>query len=99
MAGDKIHFVKESLKEVIEFLADGDRISIITFNEKPEIIIDLTRVQDQRKKIVEKIDLLFASGGTNIYEGMNSALTLLAKRNSQADVTSVFLLTDGLDNY
>ena len=46
MAGDKIHFVKESLKEVIEFLADGDRISIITFNEKPEIIIDLTRVQD-----------------------------------------------------
>ena len=60
---------------MIEFLADGDRLSIITFNTAPTAIVTLSKVEGNRKQLVSSINSLFAGGGTDIYKGMYQAMS------------------------
>lgn len=46
---------------------------------------------------LDKIRGLASRGGTNIGKGMNLAFKVLQERKESNPVTSVFLLTDGLD--
>jgi von Willebrand factor type A domain. len=53
--------------------------------------------KENKDKALKSIELVDADGGTSICEGLKSALSILNDRKQPNSVTSIFLLSDGLD--
>ena len=99
MEGPKIKLLINTLKYLIDLLDENDRISIVRFSNAGKRLTRLVRVSESNKpKIREIIDSLSADGGTNITSGLKRAVRIINERKYRNPVTSVFLLSDGLDN-
>ena len=73
MKGAKINLVKESLNYLVNLMNENDSFALITFNNNSKIINDLTITNSNNKKqIIEKINFLTASGGTNVLSGLKA---------------------------
>lgn len=99
MKGEKIQLVRETLDFVIGELEPMDRVAIVTFDDKAEVISPLSAMTPTGKKnlqaqIKKKIK---ERGSTNINAGMNAAFQLLLNRSEVNEMTSIFLLSDGAD--
>lgn len=80
-------------------LGDQDRLCLIQFNNNAELLLALQRVGKHNIELVKRIvEGLEARGGTNISNGADLAFKTLEERTSSNPVSSVFLLTDGLDS-
>jgi len=98
MEGEKIEFVKEALKDMIELLHHEDRICLVEFDNRVNRITPLIRASpDNKKWILKLISEIEANGGTNIDLGMRKALNVIKNRKYRNPVTGIFLLSDGLD--
>jgi uncharacterized protein YegL len=98
MQGVKITLLRDTLKYLVDLLGDDDRISIVQFESSAKRLIPLQRVTETNKpKILKVIDSLYASGGTSITAGMTEAVRIFNERKYKNSVSSVFLLSDGLD--
>ena len=98
MRGQKIELVKNTFKYLLEYLGDSDRLSIVIFDTNASRLIPLTRTTEANKQIIlSKIQTINAQGGTNINLGMAHAFSILGQRRQSNSVTSIFLLSDGLD--
>lgn len=72
---------------------------IIVFNTCAQRLIPFMKTsKENRTKLVQTINGLHAGGGTNICTGMAMALKAIKDRKYKNAVTSIFLLSDGLDN-
>ena len=90
--------VRSTLKNLLEFTNQYDRISLIQFDDRAEQLTPLLRNTPQNLEFFEaKINSLKDRGGTDINAGMNMAFNVIKQRESANPVTSIFLLTDGLD--
>ena len=73
MNGTKLNFVKESLNYLVNLMNENDSFALITFNNNSKIIKYLTITNsDNKKQIIEKINFLTASGGTNVLSGLKA---------------------------
>ena len=103
MRGNKIYEVKESLKILIELMDKNDRIALILFNKFSHIYNGLEYITDEnRKKLIEKIDLIETNKGTNILSGLEKVVNILKEEKEKEignRVLSVLLLSDGYDTY
>jgi len=98
MMGKKIQLVKESFTYLLKFLRDSDRLSIIIFDDRASRIIPLMRMTEANKEIaLKKLQDVRGRGGTNINLGMCRAFEVLKQRREMNPVSSIFLLSDGLD--
>jgi len=98
MSGQKMELVKESFKYLLKFLSDSDRLSIVIFDNNASRLVPLVRMNEKNKKmILSKLKDVHGDGGTDINLGMTHAFEILKQRRHQNPVTSVFLLSDGLD--
>ena len=80
-------------------MKDFDRISLIGFNDKAYCFCPLTVMNEAGKaKVISIIKDLDPVGGTNIEEGVNAALHILADRKVVNQISSILLLSDGCDN-
>lgn len=92
-----------NLKHAVEYirseLNENDRLSIITFENTARRIHSLKRMTDEMKvasaQITSRIE---PGGGTRILSGLEAAHAVLESRQAQNPITSVFLLTDGIDS-
>jgi len=102
MRGNKIYQVKESLKILIQLMDKNDRIALILFNRSSYIYSGLEYITDENKeKLIKKIDLITTNKGTNILAGLEKAVNILKeeKQNENGNrVLSVLLLSDGCDS-
>ncbi|CAD8154119.1 unnamed protein product [Paramecium pentaurelia] len=98
MIGVKIQMVKESLIVLLQFLGDEDRLQLITFDNDAHRLTPLKRVTKQNKvyftQIIQQIQ---ANGGNRISEATKMAFCQLKNRKYVNNVTSIFLLSDGVD--
>lgn len=93
MHGEKIKLVKSSLIQLLEFMREQDRISIVTFDHRAERIIPLIHTSEENKaRIKASISIIEDQGGTDINLGMTHALEILKQRRYSNPVTSIFLL-------
>ena len=101
MNGFKLNQVKQTLLYVMEILKENDRIALVTFNSQAEVQNSLRLVSKENKcgRLLTNIQGLTAFGGTNIVGGLKKALKILSKRKTKNNLSSVFLLSDGNDNY
>ena len=99
MAGEKIALLIDSLNYLVDMLDENDRISIVKFHMTAERLTPLTAASKLRKpNIKHVIKSLRAAGGTDITSGMKIALKVLNERKYRNPVSSIFLLSDGLDH-
>ena len=98
---NKMTLVKESLKILVKMMNENDNIALVQFSSSAKIIQPFINMTIENKKyIIDKIENLEASEGTNILEGLNKGLELLTKDYSDGDrVASMILLSDGYDLY
>lgn len=95
MSGSTLGFrqtLKTSALRFIDALAPEDRIAIITFNDKVELIQKFT---SDRRKIAESIDLAQGKGQTNFYNALSFSMRQLASEGKRRK--AIIVLTDGLD--
>jgi len=98
MAGEKIEFVKEALKDMLDLLHHEDRICFVEFDNRVNRVTPLVRASHENKKWMMKlINAIEACGGTNIDLGMRKAFKVIKNRRHKNPVTGIFLLSDGLD--
>lgn len=69
-----------------------DQITIVAFNEQPEIIVPLSSCTDA-EGIARRIRSIGAGGGTNLFPAIDEAAAQLAK--SPAGAKHIIILTDG----
>ena len=94
---NKIELVKDSLKYLVNLMNEEDNLALVTFDSTARIINGLTQMTSENKTILlKKIDNLYADGGTNIYQGLLKALSLITNDFSNGQrIVSMILLSDG----
>ncbi len=105
MYGDGITELKDAMKYLLDYeqasqdmlqFSDTDKITLITFNSNVEKVYK-TRYGKESEEIKKIIDLLFPTGGTNIYDPSIEALKILEEESDEYTKT-VILMTDGESN-
>ena len=94
MKGERLDTVRENLRQLIAALRDVDLISIVTFNDKAEILVAPTSTSD-RTMLFQKIESIQAAGGTEMYRGIKAGIDLLWQGYSTSYLPNLLLLTDG----
>lgn len=90
----KLAHLKEKATDLVQIQREVDRISIVTFSGKSEILLQSVPC-NQKKHIQEKIEHIHAFGQTNIQSGLETVKALLTSKKLEKGVNSVLLLTDG----
>jgi Ca-activated chloride channel family protein len=93
MEGTALATVQQAAISIIRKLNSGDRLSIITFNHRAEVIVSNQEIGNLAA-IEQQIQALTADGGTAIDEGMRLGIKEVAT-GRQNSVSKMFLLTDG----
>jgi Ca-activated chloride channel homolog len=94
MSGARMEKVKIAAHQIIDNMHAEDIISVVSFNDRAETIIEATTVTD-RPALKAKVSMISPSGGTEIYQGLNEGVKQNRKFLGPRLVNHVILLTDG----
>ncbi|NWF68793.1 MAG: VWA domain-containing protein [Chloroflexi bacterium] len=94
MNGTRLDKVKVAAHQIIDNLTPKDILSVVTFNDRQEVIIPATYVSD-KPALKARVSLMSASGGTEIFHGLSSGVEQNRKYLGPRLVNRVILLTDG----
>jgi Ca-activated chloride channel homolog len=94
MAGAKIYEVKRAVRNMLDRLRTDDRLTLVFFDDKAEVLADGEGVQG-RAGVESALDNLTTKGGTEIANALTATLERLAARQNRTRVASLLLLTDG----
>ena len=106
MYGKGIEELKEAMNYILDKklasvdnlqFSDNDKVTIITFNHEVKEVYK-TKNGNDLNGIIDKINLLEASGGTNIYDSSFQALKILKDEDINEYTRTVILMTDGYSN-
>lgn len=98
MYGRKMTEVKKSLKHLLEILKPTDRISLIVFDDRSQIILSPKLIGKSKQIILDTIDKIVVREETNIAKGIADAYKVMLKRITKNQITGIILLGDGKDN-
>jgi len=100
MYGPKLDSVREIMKYIIQHdMKDTDRLGIVMFDSFAEVLLPLKKMTPENKSAaMVKVMRLASRGGTNIYSGVDLAVSMLEQRSTKNFVSSIFMLTDGQDH-
>ncbi len=94
MSGTRMSNTKAAAKEIISQMKDNDRCAVIGFTGSASVKQELT---SDKNLLENAVDRLYASGGTSIYRGIDSALAMFDSMSSDERQKFVILLSDGED--
>jgi len=94
MRGERLERVKIAAAQVIEKLSPEDTVSIIAFSDRAKAIVPAGTVSNKRL-LINSIDRMEASGGTEIYQGLKAGVAEMKKVMMSRHVNHLALLTDG----
>lgn len=94
MQGERMDTVKNTAIEVVRQLRPGDILSIVTFNDRAEVIVPADRRLD-RATIETKIQMIQSGGATEIFRGLEAGYLEIRENHSKKSINHIILLTDG----
>ncbi len=94
MKGEKLNTVKATAVQLIRKLNPQDIFSVVTFSDRAEVVIPATR-QANTLKMENQIQLLQASGGTEIFQGLKASLEEVRRYRNSNYINHIVILTDG----
>ena len=93
MMGTPLKTVKQAAHRIMDRLTERDRISIIAFDHKAEVLVP-NQLATDIPAIKKRIDGLRAGGGTSVDDALKAGIEQLAK-GKEDHVSQLLLLTDG----
>lgn len=94
MNGVRLEKVKVAAHQIIDNLSSEDYLSVISFNDRANVIIPATGVSD-KPALKAKVSMMSAFGGTEIFQGLSKGVAENEKHLDSKTVNHVILLTDG----
>jgi Ca-activated chloride channel family protein len=98
MHGDKLEQAKRSAVDIINRLHDHDSVSVISYDNDPEVHLELMPVPSARIFIEHHLQNIYPRGGTNLHGGWLKGAETLAPRSNGQELCRVILLSDGQAN-
>ncbi|MFI2856371.1 VWA domain-containing protein [Paenibacillus sp. JSM ZJ436] len=92
MSGAKMELVKESAMRTVELLRAKDTVGVVAFDDRPWWVVEPRELGD-KKEVLEAIQGIQSSGGTNIYPAVADALEQMLDITTQR--RHLILMTDG----
>jgi len=86
--------VKSNAIQLLRQMKPQDTVSIVTFNDRAEVLIPATRVSDLTR-IEARINQLQTGGGTEIFHGLETGLAQIHRNLSGSTINHLIMLTDG----
>lgn len=96
MSGSTLGFrqvIQQSATRFIDALSPEDRIAVVEFSEKANLLNDFT---SDRRPVVNSIRVANGRGKTNLFKALDFALTKLSKETTRRK--AIIVLTDGGDS-
>jgi Ca-activated chloride channel family protein len=94
MKGQKIKYAVEAAKLVVESLAEGDFVSVITFSDEARAIVPSTKGFD-KAAIFDALEKIRALSGTRMQYGMEMGIREMRKAGFSGKANLMIILTDG----
>jgi Ca-activated chloride channel family protein len=94
MNGPRLDFIKANAINLLKQLRPDDIVSVVTFSDRAEVIIPPTKVSTLGRS-EGRINALQAYGATEIFQGLETGLSLLRSDSTNTSIRQCILLTDG----
>jgi Ca-activated chloride channel family protein len=94
MQGDKMDMVKATAIQLLRSLRAEDVFSVVAFSDNAEVIIPAAFNADKKKQ-EGRIQMIYPSGATEIYNGLKAGLQEVRRTVDPSRVNHIILLTDG----
>ncbi|MDH5508498.1 MAG: VWA domain-containing protein, partial [Anaerolineae bacterium] len=94
MAGERLDRVKAAAIEIMRQLRTEDILSVVTFNDRAEVIMPATRGLNYNT-LESRISMLKTGGGTEIYQGLKAGFDEVTNFLDPAFINHIILITDG----
>jgi Ca-activated chloride channel homolog len=94
---DRLGLVKTSLSILVDELADDDRFAIVSYAGGASIVLEPTSVSD-RDVILDALDDLDSTGGTNLQAGLALGYELARESFDDGGINRVVIASDGVAN-
>ena len=94
MNGARMDILKSATKAIIQELDEDDIISVISFNDRAEVLLS-SQSHPPIAHVESSINSLFAEGGTEIFQGLEAAFEEIRKNSPFDYVNHIILITDG----
>ncbi|MBL8155885.1 MAG: VWA domain-containing protein [Anaerolineae bacterium] len=94
MNGIRLDKVKVAAHQIIDQLNETDILSVVTFNDRAEVLIPATPVNN-KPSLKTRISMMGASGGTEIFNGLSAGVEQNRRYLGPKLVNHIILLTDG----
>ncbi|MFG3440856.1 von Willebrand factor type A domain-containing protein [Nonomuraea sp. NPDC047897] len=93
----RLDLVQQALHTLLDQLAPGDQVSIVSFSDQARLIASMTPLT-ARSELHAAVDRLAVEGGTNLEAGVVTGYREAARAFRPAATNRVVLLSDGLAN-
>ena len=97
MSGRPIEAALESAVRIVRGLRNDDRVTVIAFDDRIEVVQPLTAITD-RDALANRIKAIDARGSTNLFGGWEEGVKQLAPFTRKDRIARVILLSDGQAN-
>jgi Ca-activated chloride channel homolog len=97
MRGNKMEGMRAAAVQFVRQMGDDDYITIITFADNPVLVVNQTRVGDDREAVIRTIQGLSAGGYTALFDAIGDGATTIAETSSPDRSNVLVVLTDGQD--
>ncbi|MEZ4301093.1 MAG: VWA domain-containing protein [Polyangiaceae bacterium] len=99
MEGAAIEEARRAALQMIGSLKDGDRIAVVVFHSKAEVLLPSTELNDEvRADMQSRIGAMAARGTTDMAAGLQTAFEQVQSHFEPKGVNRVVLLGDGIPN-
>ena len=98
MEGDKLNAVKQALSRLIDQLDGRDRLAIVMFDDRVDVLVESTPVES-RDAIKAKLSDIWARGSTDMASGLRTGFAQVALNGGGEGVSDrVMVFTDAMTN-
>ncbi len=94
MKGERLSNVKAAAAAIVEGISPDDKLSLIAFSDRAEAIRPARSVKN-KASLISKINSMSASGGTEIFQGLEKGYNEIRKSRLDSFSNHMILLTDG----
>lgn len=94
MKGPRLERVKQAAHRIIDNLSEKDVLSVVSFSDRAEIVFKATNVVE-KSTLKAMVSTMQANGGTEIFQGLRTAVNELRRSLNPRYVNHLILLTDG----
>lgn len=99
MRGEPLARAQAALHTVVDGMRDGDRLTLVTFDSRAQVLLPATRMDDvDLDEVHARIDAIVAEGTTDLEAGLAVALSELASGRVLGQLERIVLIGDGMPN-